>query len=75
MTERELQATFERMADNWPSSIVARKKADIFTGGMVSPKSMANYDSLGIGPLRVKIGRNVGYPKLQFVEWLKTRTV
>ena len=65
---------FDRMAANWPSEFVARNRVGEFTGGMVSPKSMANYDSLGEGPEgRIKIGRKSGYIKHAFVEWLKTR--
>ncbi len=56
-----LEETFDRMAANWPSELVARKRVGEFTGGMVSPKSMANYDSLKIGPPQIKIGRNSGY--------------
>jgi hypothetical protein len=68
-----LHEVFERMAANWPSELVARKRVGEFTGGLVSPKSMANYDCLKIGPPQIKIGRNSGYPKIQLVEWLKSR--
>ena len=72
---KELEMTFKRMIENWPSEFVARQSAGVFTGGMVSPKSLANFDSLGIGPPKIKIGRIAGYPKVEFVEWLKKRTL
>lgn len=72
--KNELEATFDRMLANWPSEFVSRQSVGVFTGGMVSPKTLANFDSLGVGPLKIKIGRNAGYPKLQFVEWLRSRT-
>lgn len=66
----------EKMAKSWPSDFIARKRVDDFTGGMISPKSMANYDSEGVGPEgRIKIGRNTGYIKGPFCDWLKKRTV
>jgi hypothetical protein len=72
--DKRLHDVFDTMADNWPSDIVARCKIAEFTGGMLSPKSMANYDSLGEGPGgRIKIGRKTGYAKYPLVEWLKKR--
>ena len=32
-----LLSVFDRMAANWPSELVARKRVGEFTGGMVSP--------------------------------------
>jgi len=65
---------FDRMAAKWPSEFIARCKIAEFTGGMLSSKSMANYDSLGEGPGgRIKIGRKSGYIKPPLVEWLKSR--
>lgn len=69
-----LLEAFDRMAINWPSEFIARDRMGEFTGGLVSPKSMANYDSLGDGPEgRIKIGRKSGYIKTPLVEWLKSR--
>jgi hypothetical protein len=62
------------LAEKWPSSIVARKKVREFTGGMISPGTLANLDSQGIGPpCQVRIGKNVGYVVLPFVKWLEER--
>lgn len=41
----------------------------------LSEKSMANYDSSGIGPReRFRCGRRVFYPKAALVEWLESRS-
>lgn len=75
MTKEELREVFDRMVEKWPSEFVARKKVEQFTGGLVTGKTLANYDSLKQGPPRIKIGRNTGYPKAALTEWLKARTV
>lgn len=66
-----LEKAIDLMAANWPSEFVARKKIEEFTGGLLKSKTFANYDSLGLGPLRVKLRRSVGYPKDAIIEWLK----
>jgi hypothetical protein len=56
--------------------MIARKKADWFTGGRVSPKSLANEDKLGKGPgKRVLIGGEVCYPRDEFVAYLLSKNV
>lgn len=56
--------------------MIARKKADWFTGGRVSPKSLANEDKLGKGPARrAIIGGEVCYPREAFVEYLLSKNV
>lgn len=42
----------------------------------LSPRTMANLDSLGQGPAqRVRLGRTVGYPKEALLAWLVERLV
>jgi len=68
-------AILTSMADRWPSEVVARREVGRFTGGGISPKTMANLDSLGEGPRdRYIMGRNVVYPVKSFVVWLQERT-
>lgn len=63
---------FSDMAARWPSSAVARAEVKQFTGGGISPKSIANADSQGTGPEgRFFIGRRVCYPVNSLVEWLR----
>ena len=59
--------------------MISRKKVAYFTGGAVSPKKLANDDSLCKGPLvRQKIGETVVYPTpylLAYLESLGVKTV
>ncbi len=66
---------FSKMAAHWPSYIVARAEIKNFTGGGISPKTIANADSEGTGPAtRVVIGRRVCYPVSDLIEWLRKNT-
>ena len=63
---------FNKMAARWPSSIVARAEVKNFTGGGISPKTIANADSEGKGPTtRLVIGRRVCYPVSDLIDWLR----
>lgn len=62
------------LATKWPSTIVARRKVNEFSGGILSEKYLANLDSLGQGPPRVKIGRQVAYPVEGLISWLESRS-
>ena len=75
MIEKSFSEAFDRMAINWPSEFIARTKIEEFTGGMITGKTVANYESRGEGPPKILIGRKAGYPKRLFVEWLKGRAV
>jgi predicted DNA-binding transcriptional regulator AlpA len=61
------------LADKWPSSVVARRKVSEFSGGILSEKYCANLDSQGLGPPRVRIGRQVAYPVTELIAWLESR--
>ena len=65
---------FQKMAKKWPSAMVARTEVGRFTGGMLSSKYMANLDSSGEGPIRVRSGRKVGYPVDDLVAWMRERS-
>lgn len=69
-----MKTSLSHLKDKWPSSIVARRRVKEFTGGLISEKYMANLDSQGQGPARVRIGRQVAYPVDGFVLWLENRT-
>jgi hypothetical protein len=65
-----------KLAEKWPSPFVARKKVDRFSGGTITPKYMANLDSMGKGPQgRIRIGRQVVYPVGELVKWLESRAL
>lgn len=64
----------DTMAESWPSTIVARKALREFSGGTISPRTMANLDSLGKGPEDAFLLMNqVCYPVQNLCEWLKKR--
>lgn len=64
---------FSGMADRWPSTMVAREKVEDFTGGIMNRRYLANLDAKGEGPPRVRIGRKIAYPVIDFVAWLEAR--
>jgi len=67
--------TLQAMADKWPHSIVARTQIGEFTGGLLTPKTMANLDSQKKGPARqVRCGRKVGYLVSDLMDWIAGRT-
>lgn len=63
----------EELAARWPSGLVARTEIHKFTGGLLSGRTLANYDSRGEGPPRVRLGRKVAYPTDELVRWLAAR--
>ena len=65
---------WQEMKVRWPSAIVSRQEAGQFSGGAVSPKFLANADSLKEGPKgRFNIGRRVCYPVDSLINWLRAR--
>lgn len=77
ITKEKVDELFDKMAADWSSEFIARKKVEEFTGGMITGKTVANFeaDKDKVGPPKIKLGRLSGYPKGPFVEWLKSRTV
>lgn len=60
--------------DRWPSTVIARDQAGKFTGGLVNPRTVANHDSLGLGPKEpISIGRRRGYTVASFAEYIAAR--
>jgi hypothetical protein len=70
---QEKNADLSHLGPKWDSTIVARSEVRKFTGGMISPGTMANLDSRGEGPPQIRIGRKVGYKVDDFIEWLEGR--
>jgi hypothetical protein len=65
----------KRMAERWPSSMVARTEIERFTGGIIKEKYLANLDCQGVGPEgRVRIGRKIAYPVDAVIAFLERRT-
>lgn len=66
---------FQEMVDRWPSPIVARTEIEVFTGGAMKEKHIANLDSAGLGPAgRFRCGRKIIYPVKNLVAWLEARS-
>ena len=62
------------LASNLPP-IIARDHVETLLGGVISSKRLANLDSLGEGPKRMRIGRKVAYLTEDLLGWLESRTV
>jgi hypothetical protein len=71
MNERRVDLS--HLKDKWTSTVVARSEVGRFSGGTVNPKYLANLDSKGEGPERIRIGRKICYPVESFVAWLEDR--
>lgn len=51
--------------------IIARKDVERHLGGMITPKTLANADSSGSGPMGTfQVGRSIVYPTESLVNWL-----
>ena len=63
-----------KLAEKWPSTIVARHEVGKFSGGIVNPRTLANLDSKGTGPKgKFTIGNRVAYPVDALIEWMQER--
>lgn len=77
--EKANTANFDlnELADKWSSKIVARTDQALrdFSGGTLpGARRMANLDSTGEGPPRIRIGKTVAYPVDTLIDWMKTRS-
>lgn len=55
---------------------IFRKDIGELTGGIVSPRTLANHDSKGTGPEeRLQVNGKIAYSKESFFKWLEGRTV
>jgi hypothetical protein len=65
---------FKKLAEKWPSSMVARTEIERFTGGIIKEKYLANLDCQGKGPEgRIRIGRKIAYPVDAVISFLEHR--
>ena len=54
--------------------MISRDHVEELLGGVISSKTLANLDSLGEGPKRMRVGRKVAYLTEDLLEWLELRT-
>ena len=53
--------------------LISRDHIEELLGGVISAKRLANLDSLGEGPKRLRIGRKIPYRTEHLLEWLGSR--
>ncbi len=51
--------------------VFTRRKASEAIGGLIAPRTFANLDAKGVGPMKIHLGSKVGYEKESFMRWLK----
>ena len=66
--------SFEYLKENLPP-IISRDHVPKLLGGVISSKTLANLDSEGKGPKRIRIGRKVAYLREDLIEFLEKRSV
>ena len=62
----------EQFAKEFPP-IIARTEVGRLTGGLISPRTMANLDSKRLGPRKIKFGKKVAYSRDSFILFLSKR--
>ena len=69
-----MDKNFTDLKNKWPSTIVSRGEVGRFSGGLISPRYIANLDCQKLGPSeRMRIGRKVAYPIDALCDWLAGR--
>jgi len=53
--------------------VIARHAIGRLLGEIVHPRTVANLDSRGEGPPRIRLGRKIAYPRDSFLEWFAAR--
>ena len=71
---QEQSCFFHTLAERWGHPFVPRSKVAIFSGGLLHPRTMANLDSLGLGPGKITHGHRVVYQTTALIEWMERRT-
>ncbi|SMF28528.1 hypothetical protein [Desulfovibrio gilichinskyi] len=69
----KVQTSLIDLAEKLPP-IISRSHVERFLGGIISSKSLANLDSLGEGPPRVKVSGRVAYRTEELLSWLSARS-
>lgn len=64
---------FDEMCDRWPSAVVARTAVKEFSGGLLSPSSLAVAACNGNGPPQIRVGIKVVYRTVDLAAWMRSR--
>jgi hypothetical protein len=52
--------------------LIARQEASRLLGGLFTPESLRNLDSINKGPqVKIRFGKKIAYEKNSFIHWLK----
>ena len=71
---KKVEGKMAILKKKWPSEVVTRDLVKEFSGGMITSRTLANYDSLGKGPAnRFMSGKKVCYYVDDLIEWLEKR--
>lgn len=66
---------YQKIAEKWPSEIVFRSKVSAFSGGILHPRTCANWDANRSWQVqKYKIGNRVGYLKADLIKILREKT-
>ena len=68
----ESKINFDNLIRTLPP-MISRDQVEKYLGGVISSKTLANLDSEGKGPRRMRIGRKVAYFTEDLLEWLSLR--
>jgi predicted DNA-binding transcriptional regulator AlpA len=68
----EKQPTRGSLTNSLPP-IISRDHVEKYLGGVISKRTLANLDSAGKGPKRMRIGRKIAYRTEDLLEWLSLR--
>lgn len=68
-----MENLFEDLRNSLPP-IVARADVPRFLGSVISRGHLANLDSAGLGPEKVRIGKKVAYTRDSLIIWLIARS-
>ncbi|MBN2807975.1 MAG: hypothetical protein JXR80_00585 [Deltaproteobacteria bacterium] len=65
------QTIYDCLIKIWPGGLMPRVEAK--KSGLIAPKTLANADSLGIGPERLIVAGHIVYPVKPLSEWLAVK--
>ena len=62
---------YDKMAEAWDAPCVARTDVRRFSGGAVTGKTLANLESKGLGPEKMKFRGKTLYETQKLVAWMR----
>jgi hypothetical protein len=62
---------FDKMVEAWQAPVVARSEIRIFSGGATCGKTLANLESKGLGPEKLKFRGKTLYETRKLAAWLR----